>query len=82
MQTETDVERIRSIISTVLEVPLDKVQGATHFIHDLGSDSLRVIEIVARIESELEIAIDQSEVARMVSLDAILDVLGTSKVEG
>lgn len=81
MPTEISVEKVRHIIAEVLEVSPGQIDGHTHFIHSLGADSLRVIEILARLESELGVAIDQSELARMVSLDAVCEVARAASVE-
>ena len=75
MSPEPTVEAIRHIVAEVLETGPELVQGATHFMHDLGADSLRVIEILARLEGEFGIVIDQSALASMVSLDAVCDVV-------
>jgi acyl carrier protein len=75
MSPEPTVEAIRRIVAEVLETGPELVQGATHFMHDLGADSLRVIEILARLEGEFGIVIDQSALASMVSLDAVCDVV-------
>ncbi|MCW5667474.1 MAG: acyl carrier protein [Piscinibacter sp.] len=75
MQAELNVDTIRQIVAEVLETGPELVLGATHFIHDLGADSLRIIEILARLEAEFGIVIDQSALASMVSLDAVCDVV-------
>jgi acyl carrier protein len=80
MQTENNVEMIRHIVAEVLEVDPAQIQGDTHFIHDLGADSLRIIEILARLEAELHVVIDQSALASMVSLDAVCEVARTACV--
>jgi acyl carrier protein len=82
MPAEIDLERVRSIIADVLEVRPELVVGSAHFMHDLGGDSLRVIEIITRLESELNVTVDQSEMARMVSLDAVCEVLQPLRTEG
>ena len=74
MQVDNNIETIRKIIAEVLEVAPEQVQGNTHFILDLNADSLRIIEILARLEAELKVVIDQSALASMVSLDAVCEV--------
>jgi acyl carrier protein len=74
MQADNNVEMIRNIVAEVLEVAPEQVQGSTHFILDLNADSLRIIEILARLEAELKVVIDQSALASMVTLDAVCDV--------
>lgn len=76
MPQAVDIDRVRTIVSDVLEVSQDQIASSTHFMNDLGADSLRVIEIVARLEVEMGVVIDQTQVARLISLDAICEVVG------
>ena len=80
MQADNHVETIRHIIAEVLEVEPEQVQGSTHFIHDLNADSLRIIEILARLEAELKVVIDQSALASMVTLDDVCEVARTAQM--
>jgi len=73
-------ERVRTIVAEVLEVSPDLIAGATNFMDDLGADSLRVIEIIARLEGETGMTIDQTQAASLVSLDAICDVAGLARL--
>lgn len=71
---------VRAIVAEVLEVDPEQVQGETNFVLDLDADSLRIIEILSRLESALGLTIDQAKLARMISLNSVLDVLSDSAV--
>ncbi|MCA3242297.1 MAG: acyl carrier protein [Rubrivivax sp.] len=71
---------VRAIVAEVLEVDPELVQGDTNFVLDLDADSLRIIEILSRLESALGLTIDQAQLARMISLNSVLDVLADSVV--
>ena len=73
-----NVNIIRNIIAEVFEVAVDRVQGQANFVMDLGADSLRVIEILARLETALGVSINQSMLVRMDSLDAVVEVVEES----
>lgn len=77
----TEMQKIRSVIAEVLEVSSEQVEPKSNFITDLGADSLRVIEILARVEQMLGISIDQSYLARMISLESVCEIVGECGVE-
>lgn len=75
MLEEKSVHELRNIIADVLEVEQDVIQKDVNLLTDLGADSLRVIEMVFRIEKSFGIRIDESSFTRMVSLEAVSDVV-------
>jgi acyl carrier protein len=75
MLKATDDDLIREIVAAVLEVEPDTVGDDTDFVLELGADSLSVIEVMARLESALNLRIDQSQLARMTSVAAIRDIV-------
>lgn len=56
MPTQSDKpirDHIRAVIADVLELEVEAVQEAHHFVNDLGANSLDVVEFVMRLEEEL-----------------------------
>jgi acyl carrier protein len=78
--SDDDRKRIAEIVSEILEIDLDELTETSLFIEDHDADSLRAIEILSSLEREFGIVIDQSELARMVNLEGIYEVV--SKSEG
>ena len=78
--SDGDRKRIAEIVSEILEIDLDELTETSLFIEDHDADSLRAIEILSSLEREFGIVIDQSELARMVNLEGIYEVV--SKSEG
>jgi len=68
-------DTVRHIVALVLEVDPDTIGDHTDFVLDLGADSLSVIEMMARLETALNLRIDQSQLARMTSVSAICDIV-------
>lgn len=65
---------VRTIVCDILEVdPAELTRDAV--FADLGADSVALIEILTAIEDGYGIAIDQTEIERMTSLDGIYLVL-------
>jgi acyl carrier protein len=78
MTTSIDADRqarIKEIVCDVLELEEDEVTGSSLFKEDHGADSLRAIEILAGLEKEFKVTIDQSELERMVNLDGVYAVV-------
>lgn len=68
-------EKIKEIVCEILELEEDEVTPEGLFAEDYGADSLRAIEILASLEKEFHVVIDQEELARMVNLNGIAEVL-------
>lgn len=66
---------LRDIIADVLEVEPYEVTKTADFVDDLGADSLRVIEILSRMEKHFSVQIDQSNLSRMTSLETVEELL-------
>ncbi|MFE9701930.1 acyl carrier protein [Streptomyces sp. NPDC005930] len=66
---------IKDIVIDILELEDDEVTDTSLFIDDHGADSLRAIEILASLEKEFGITIDQSQLAEMVNLEAVYKVV-------
>ncbi|MDG9720237.1 acyl carrier protein [Streptomyces sp. DH24] len=68
--------RIKEIVCDVLELEEDEVTDSSLFKEDHGADSLRAIEILAGLEKEFKVTIEQTELERMVNLDGVYAVVG------
>lgn len=73
-----DRERIAELVSEILEIDRAEMSETSLFKDDHGADSLRAIEILASLEREFGIEIDQSNLARMVNLSGIYEVVAES----
>ena len=73
-----DRERIAELVSEILEIDRAEISETSLFKDDHGADSLRAIEILASLEREFRIEIDQSNLARMVNLRGIYEVVAES----
>ena len=51
--------------------PLDSLPGTTRLIEDLGCDSLTMMDTIFMVELLLDIKIDDTELARMATLDEL-----------
>ncbi|MFB8237924.1 acyl carrier protein [Kitasatospora sp. NPDC089913] len=72
---EEQSQKIREIVCDILEIEEDEVTETSLFKEDHSADSLRSIEILANLEKQFSITIDQSELARMVNLKGVYEVV-------
>jgi acyl carrier protein len=69
---------IRSIVCRVLEVEDGRLSDTALFIEDLGADSMKLLELLANLEIEFDVEVDESEFDRLVDLNGVYDVLGAA----
>ena len=67
-----EFEKIKKIISEVLNVDVEEITMETTFVDDLGADSLDIFQIVMGIEEEFDIEIANEEVEKIATVaDAV-----------
>nr|WP_069816834.1 acyl carrier protein [Streptomyces sp. TP-A0874] len=72
------LETMKEIVCDILEIEEDEVTETSLFKEDHGADSLRAIEILAALEKEFGVVINQSELPRMVNLTSVYEVVAES----
>lgn len=66
---------LREMIADILEVEPSEITDTSSFQEDHEADSLRAIEILARIEQEYHVEIPQDELPKMTNLVGVYEVL-------
>ena len=67
-----ELEKLKKIITEVLNVDESEITMETKFIDDLGADSLDVYQIIMGVEEEFDIEIDVDNAESIVTVaDAI-----------
>ena len=69
------LEELREISADVLELDPEELTDTADFVEIFGADSLRAIEILARIEKKYRVDIPQSELPRMQNLLAVYEIV-------
>ncbi|MCX5415778.1 acyl carrier protein [Streptomyces sp. NBC_00059] len=72
--TDERQQAIKDIVCDVLEIDPDELTDSSLF-KDHGADSLRAIEILAGLEKQFSVTIDQAELSRMVNLEGVYAVV-------
>jgi len=68
------LEELRELVAEVLEVEPEELTDTGDFQAEYEADSLRAIEMLARIEKKYKIEIPQKELASMQNLKAVYAV--------
>lgn len=69
------MEELREMIAEVLEIEPEELTETSLFVEDHEADSLRAIEILARIEKRYKVSVPQEKLADMVNLRAVYNTL-------
>ncbi|WP_159943616.1 MULTISPECIES: acyl carrier protein [unclassified Nocardiopsis] len=79
-QTDTAlIDELREIVADVLEVEPEEITETGLFAEEHEADSLQAIEVLARIEKNLRVAVPQSELPNMGSLEGVHRVVSQYK---
>ncbi|GAA1954435.1 acyl carrier protein [Amycolatopsis minnesotensis] len=74
-QTGNRLEDLRKMVAEVLEVDTEELTDTGHFVDDYEADSLRAIEILARIEKYFKVEIPQHELPELTNLKEVHEAL-------
>ena len=70
-------EKVRTIISQLMRIDLELITQETHLRDDLNFDSLMILEMVLELESELDVEIEDAEVAAFARVVDVVKILKT-----
>ncbi len=65
------LQDLRTILADVLDIEEEEITKDAHFIDDLGVGSLASLEVLVKLEQVYGIKIPESELDKLISLDAI-----------
>jgi acyl carrier protein len=68
---DKQLEELRAMVAEVLELEPDELTDEGDFMTDYQADSLRAIEILARIDKQYKVEIPQTELPGLRNLKAV-----------
>ncbi len=63
-----EFEKLKEIITDVLNVDAEEITMETTFVDDLGADSLDIFQIIMGIEEAFDIEIDNDDAEKIVTV--------------
>ena len=73
-------DKVKQIISEQLGVKTEEIKNESHFIEDLGADSLDTVELVMSLEEEFGIEIPDEDAEKLTTVgEAIKYIESKSK---
>ena len=63
---------IREIVAEILQIPAEELDTSASFFDEYGMDSLRALEILAKVENRYNITIDPDHLAKMTCIDEVI----------
>ena len=70
-QAQQHMEELRELVAEVLEVEPEELTDTGDFAEEYDADSLRAIEILARLDKKYHIEIPQAELPELRNLKAV-----------
>jgi len=72
-------QQIKEALADRLEINLNKITLSSRLIDDLGMDSFKAVEIVFEAKERLGIEINNNEMAKIITVEDIINLLATKK---
>ena len=70
-----ELEKLKTIVASVLNLDPKEIMPDTTFIEDLGADSLDVFQIIMDLEDAFDIKIPQEEAEKITTVGQAADLI-------
>ena len=75
----SDLEKIKQIISTELEIDEAEVVDSASLIDDLGADSLSVMELMIAFDDEFGVEVPEEDYDKLLTVGDIVNYITSNK---
>lgn len=69
------LEKIRDIMLEYIEVPREEITPETRFLADLSMNSLDIMDMVGRLEDELDVVIVTEDLNEIFTVQDLIDYI-------
>lgn len=69
------IEKVKKLVATQLNKPVESIKDSSKLIEDLGADSLDVVEMLMTLEEEFGVSIPDEDTAHMTTIKEIADMI-------
>jgi acyl carrier protein len=74
---QTDIEqRVKRVVARILGVDEQEIRPESHFVFDLGAESVQSVQLVAAFEAEFGIEMDNDAALKVKTVQAAVDFIG------
>ena len=80
MTREQIAEKLRTIVSRILEINESRVRPDSRYIDDLGADSVTTFKIISTLEEEFKDEIDYRDAEQLTTVAKTVDYIMTHMV--
>lgn len=82
MKKETLIAKLKTIVQPYIqdEEAFENLSEDTNFITDLKINSANLVDVILDVEDEFDIRIEDTEMEKMISVKAAMDII-TSKIK-
>ncbi|MGB3346736.1 MAG: acyl carrier protein [Candidatus Humimicrobiia bacterium] len=75
MERDEIFEKLKKVITDVLDIEEEKILFESKFLEDFGADSLDIVEMVMAIEEEFNIEIPDEDVEKVLSVNDVINYI-------
>ncbi len=76
MGDQLDVgQKVKEIVSEILEIPLEKIEDHHAFVDDLEAESIQSVELMASFEEAFNIEMDEEEAMGVKTVEAAIEYI-------
>lgn len=75
VQTDALFIELRALLADVLDVDETLIDPDTHFINDLGVDSLMALEVMVSLERKYKVKLTEDDLKQMSSLQRVYELM-------
>ena len=75
MGEESVQSRVKKVTAKILKLDESEVKPESHFVKDLGAQSIQSIELVAAFEEEFDIEMDEDEALEVATVGAAVEFI-------
>ena len=75
----SDIEkRVKQVVARTLKVDLSFVTDEARFVEDLGAESIQSVELVAALEEEFDIEMEDEEALAVKTVGKAIEFIGNA----
>ena len=75
MKREEILAKVVPVIADKLCIEEDQITGESHFINDLGADSLGLVDITMALEEEFDLEIPDEDAGKLETVNSMIDYI-------